>query len=115
MLSKKKANKKRKERGDVEDDVDVANEAADMEAIELEAELSALRSMQNEQQTDDVTLGGGKIWTYNKEGLLQAAEGMATNSLPFADTFQISSVDLDVKDEHDDLEREVSFVCMHLF
>ncbi len=105
LLSKKQANKKRKERGEPEDDVDVATEQADMEAIELEAEIAALRSMQSEQPDNNVE--SGKVWTYNKEGLLQALEGMATNTLPFAESFHIGGIDLDVKDEHDDLEREV--------
>ena len=104
LLTKKQANKKRKERAEDEDNVDVITEQADMEALELEAELAALRSIQVEKQAG---ANSGKVFTYNKEGLLQAIEGMATNTLPFAESFQISGLDLDVKDEHDDLEREV--------
>ena len=52
--------------------------------------------------------GGGMKNTYNADGLLQSLQSISTQTLPFVETLQICEFDLDVQDEHDDLQREVS-------
>lgn len=74
----------------------------DDEAAELEAEMAALRSMRTEHT------GPAGPATYNKEGLLKCLEDWETASLPFLETMQIAEYQLQVENELDDLEREVS-------
>ena len=98
-----------------EEDSDYSNDERD---AELEAELAALAAMRNEKSGISTatsipisSVPGG----YNKEGLLQCLEALGTESLPFIESLQVSQFDLDVQDEHDDLEREVRFLVFHSY
>ena len=77
---------------------------------DFQAELNAVLSIRKEkmsQSTDsDLPQESTKV-TYNKSGLLQSIEAAGTESLPFLETLQICEFDLDVQNQHDDLEREV--------
>ena len=83
--------------------------------LDLDAEMAALASMRAEklieESGEDLTdKDSGPVKTkklYNKEGILQAVESIGT--LPFIESYQISEFGADIQDEHDDLEREVSF------
>ena len=44
---------------------------------------------------------------YNREGLKDSVEGLATSSLPFVESMQVCEFEADIQDEHDDLQREV--------
>ena len=50
-----------------------------------------------------------KKFAYSKEALEQSIESLDTYGLPFMETFQVSHFPLDVPDEHDDLQREMTF------
>jgi rRNA-processing protein EBP2 len=82
---------------------------------ELQAELNAIMAMRSEQQqkalniTSEGVSEGVSGGTYNREAMLQFCESMGTEELPFVETLQVSQFDLDVQDDHDDLEREMSF------
>lgn len=82
---------------------------------ELQAELNAIMAMRSEQQQKALNIeeqsgeddtGPG---SYNREAMLQFCESMGTEEMPFAETLQVAQFDLDVQDDHDDLEREMSF------
>lgn len=45
---------------------------------------------------------------YNKDGLKECLEGVSSHSLPFIESMVVNEFDVDVQDEHDDLQREVS-------
>ena len=80
---------------------------------ELQAELNAIMAMRSEQQQKALDIEDGDEDTgtgsYNREAMLQFCESMGTEELPFTETLQIAQFDLDVQDDHDDLEREMSF------
>lgn len=84
----------------------VVNEEEE-EDIELEAEIAALQSIRAEQAEENELQP--KTTSYNKAGLLQALENMETDTLPFLETFQICEFNVDIEDQHDDLQREMSF------
>ena len=91
------------------DSEDLEEEDADEE---LEAEMAVLAAIQAEKAEaeggHDEIIATGKPpvkKAYNREGLLQAVEGIG--ELPFVESFTISDFPIDVQDEHDDLEREV--------
>jgi rRNA-processing protein EBP2 len=46
---------------------------------------------------------------YNKEALTSALESMPTNHMPFVEKLEICEFDVAVADEHDDLQREMTF------
>jgi hypothetical protein len=102
----KKESKKRS-RSDSED---LEEENVD---LDLQAEMAALASMRaeklveeiGEESTDKESSGSKTKKLYNKEGILQAIETIGT--LPFIESYQISEFRADIRDEHDDLEREV--------
>ena len=81
---------------------------------ELEAEMVALASMraekmEEEPEEDIVDKSSRPLKVkkpYNKEGILQALESIG--KLPFIESYQISEFSAEIRDEHDDLEREVS-------
>ena len=86
---------------------------------ELSAELAALQAIRNEkegkQQTvtfeDQVQIKPKSV--YNKEGLIKSLENIPTASLSFIESMQLSDFVLDVQDEHDDLQREVTLLLFY--
>ena len=96
---------------------------------ELEEEMQALKAMQREKQrktredgdegddSDGEKLGdreeevsnGSTKHTYNKDALIKSAESLETAGLPFEETLQVCNFPIDVADEHNDLEREMTF------
>ena len=92
------------------DSEDLEEEDADEE---LEAEMAVLAAIQAEKADaegdhDGIIATGKPVKkAYNREGLLQALEGIG--ELPFIESFSISDFPIDVQDEHDDLEREVCY------
>jgi len=81
---------------------------------ELQAELNAIMAMRSEKQEKEALQGKDKDvdatnGSYNAEAILQFCESMGTEALPFEETLQIANFDLDVQDDHDDLEREMTF------
>ena len=95
------------------DSEDLEEEDADEE---LEAEMAVLAAIQAEKadaEGDQEGIATGKPVkkAYNREGLLQALEGIG--ELPFVESFSISDFPIDVQDEHDDLEREVCYEWKH--
>ncbi len=88
-----------------EEELELEREMAAIKAIEAE---KAARSNSNSNGGSSGSSGGVEGGRYNREGLQQFLEGMETAKLPFIETYQICQFDLDIKDEHDDLEREVS-------
>lgn len=79
---------------------------------ELQAEIAALMAMREEKKTVKSPIPGGEVKeksTYNKQGLLHSLETIETANLPFIETLQICDFELDVQDQHDDLDREMSF------
>jgi len=75
---------------------------------DFEAEMNAVISIRKEKlsQSTDLPQESSKV-TYNKSGIIQSLEASGTESLPFIETLQICEFDLDVQNQHDDLEREV--------
>jgi hypothetical protein len=82
---------------------------------DFEAEMKALESMRAErereqhQSQDD---GEGSIptkTTYNRDGLLKCLQDLETADLPFVETLCVDEFDIQINNELDDVEREVSF------
>ena len=101
---------------------------------ELEKEMAALKAMQREKQRRKTSRGESREeiddeeededdeeeengeqeesnskFKYNKEALLRCAETLETAGLPFQETLQICDFPIDISDEHDDLQREMTF------
>ena len=102
-------NKKRKRSVSFED----VNEE-NSEDVELQAEIEALRLSRAEkgllelEQQESKVVKPASSSVYNPASLLKCVEDMGTVNLPFLETLQISEFSLEVVDENDDLEREVS-------
>lgn len=94
---------------------ELEEEEEEMVDPELQAELNAIMAMRSEQQQKALNIedgdndGDSGAGSYNREAMLQFCESMGTEELPFAETLQVAQFDLDVQDDHDDLEREMSF------
>jgi rRNA-processing protein EBP2 len=99
---------------------DVENKASDVEAdAELEAEIAAIREINEERQlkqsssnsnSNSKSISNNSNNGYNKDALTQFVSQMETSKLPFVETYQVCKFDLDIKDENDDLEREMEFL-----
>ena len=80
---------------------------------ELQAEIAAIMAMKEEQKQSQNGDGEEqeskpKASVYNKDAMMQLAESMGVDSMPFIENMQISEYELAFQDENDDLEREVS-------
>mmetsp|Transcript_15390 Transcript_15390/g.23187 ORF Transcript_15390/g.23187 Transcript_15390/m.23187 type:complete len:299 (+) Transcript_15390:71-967(+) len=81
---------------------------------ELQAEIAAIMAMKEEQKQSQNGDGEEqeskpKASVYNKDAMMQLAESMGVDSMPFIENMQISEYELAFQDENDDLEREMAF------
>lgn len=73
---------------------------------ELEAEMAALKAIREEKE-NPAQLGEKPKTGYNTEGLIKCLEKLDTTHLPFKETYQLCDFDINIRDENDDLDREV--------
>ena len=78
------------------------------EENELEAEINALEAMRAEKAGIVAPEAGSARTTYNKEGLIRAAESLSVYTLPFVESMHICTHGVTIADDNDDLEREVN-------
>lgn len=97
-----------KQRVEEDSDSEASNNA------ELEAEMAALKSLRREKGLavedggdGEAVMSGGSKDVYNKDAMLKCLTTMG--ELPFIETQALCDLKVEVKDEHDDLERELAF------
>ena len=95
----------------IDEEEEEAEESHDIEQDpELMAEMAALAAIQRERDgMDEVEKDN-----YNSSGLLKCIDEMETSKLPFKETLVVSEFEIEVPDENDDLEREVSS-CVYVY
>jgi flagellar biosynthesis GTPase FlhF len=84
---------------------------------ELEEEIAALKSIQEERQKENQPEKEDEKKMkpiYNKEGILKYLQEEKEESLPFIQTLEVCGGSIDVPDVNDDLQREVRniYICI---
>ena len=106
----RKLGKGKKARRDVEEEEEDDEEFEDYDEDDEEEEEGGEEGQQQQKQLLQRRGLVGKTASktvYNREGLKDSVEGLATSSLPFVESMQVCEFEADIQDEHDDLQREV--------
>lgn len=85
---------------------------------DFEAEMKALESLRAEREQEQQGSQESTIQTkttYNRDGLIKCLQDLETVDLSFVETLCVNEFDLQINNELDDVEREVSLVTVLLF